>query len=165
MCTFQHLRLPIKATGTFLQLIARLNGLYFPFTNEHLCFYYFTFILLHLKADWLGKVCKSLSSYLFPLSNSHVYCSVHSQEAVKVRKCWWILHDPHDLIEENPIGQPQVAVSGALRNRVHFHVLAVVRCTVLTLHHILKQEHLWETDRDDLVWWPKTRKNRHRSRK
>lgn len=61
----------------FLQLIARLNGLYFPFTNENLCFYYFTFILLHLKADWLGKVCKSLSSYLSPLSNSDVYCSVH----------------------------------------------------------------------------------------
>lgn len=74
----------------------------------------------------------------------------------KWEKGWWLLHDPHDLIEENPVGQPQVAISGALWNWVHFHVLAVERDAILTLHHILKQQNLWETDRDYVVWWSKT---------
>lgn len=57
---------------------------------------------------------------------------------------WSGLHDSHDLIEENPVGQPRVAGSGTLWHRVHLHVLAVERNAVLPLHHLLKQLNLWQ---------------------
>lgn len=53
-----------------------------------------------------------------------------------------ILHDPHDLVEENPVGQPGVSLSSALEKRVHLHVLAVELDAALSLHHVLKQHDL-----------------------
>lgn len=57
---------------------------------------------------------------------------------------WSGLHDSHDLIEENPVGQPCVTSSGTLWHRVHLHVVAVERNAVLPLHHLLKQLNLWQ---------------------
>lgn len=54
------------------------------------------------------------------------------------------LHGSHDLIEENPIGQPHVASTRALGHRVHLHVLAVERNNVLPPHQLLEQRNLWQ---------------------
>lgn len=55
-----------------------------------------------------------------------------------------VLHDPHDFIEKNPIGQPLVALQSILGNGVYFHILAVELDAGLVLHHILKQLNLQE---------------------
>lgn len=90
------------------------------------------------------------SSNYFPLSSGHFYCGAELK-GNEARKAKSILHDPHDLIEENPIGQPEVAVPGTLGIWVHFHILTVERHTVLPLHHLLKQLNLGETGSDYLV--------------
>lgn len=59
------------------------------------------------------------------------------------------LHDPHDLVEENPVGQPRVLLSSALENRVHLHVLAVELDAALSLHHVLKQHNLQDTREEE----------------
>lgn len=55
-----------------------------------------------------------------------------------------ILHDPHDLIEENPIGELEVAFPGTQGSWIYFHVLTVERDAVLLLQHPLKQLNLGE---------------------
>lgn len=56
--------------------------------------------------------------------------------------CKQALHDPHDIVEENPIGQSEVAVTSILGNGVHVDVLAVEWDTNLHLHHLLKEMNL-----------------------
>ena len=85
-----------------------------------------------------------MCSYLL-LSSHHFHHSRCITASLWSNRSWSILHDPHDFIEENPIGQPHVAVPGTLGNWVHFHVLAVEQDAVLSLHHLVKQLNLKET--------------------
>lgn len=85
---------------------------------------------------------------VFNLGFSSVCCNWRNGKKSKL-----ILHDSHDLIEKYPVGQCQVATPGTLGNWIHFHVLAVDRDAIITLHHLLKQLNLWETGRDCVVLW------------
>lgn len=70
-------------------------------------------------------------------------CFLCNQDS-KARVYWSALHGSHDLIEENPVGQPDVASLSALGRRVHLHVLAVEPNTLLRPHHHFKELNLWQ---------------------
>lgn len=102
------------------------------------------------------KIDRKMSSHVHHISSlvlsPLLLHPVHGCKAMKQENLGSILHDSHDLIEENPIGQPLVAVPGTLGNWVYFHVLAVECNAVLPLHHLLKQLNLRETGRIYVVY-------------
>ena len=54
------------------------------------------------------------------------------------------LHDPHDLVEKDPIGQSHVAVMGILGLGVHLHVLVEEHDILLPVHYTIKELYLRE---------------------
>lgn len=107
----------------------------------------FSFSTISPQNELILKCFTNSSNFQRP--SGHFYCSVRlrGKEECIARKTKSILHDPHDLIEKNPIGQPEVPIPGTLGNWVHFHVLTVERDAVLPLNHFLKQLSLWVTRR------------------
>lgn len=109
-----------KSRRSFLQLTARLHNLksdnfiFFPLFVKKKKSNINASLALHTASKRFPQV-HEISSY-FPSAVVAFTAACAWLQGNEARKYSSILHDPHDLVEENPIGQPQVAISGGLGN-------------------------------------------------